>query len=259
MFIAAGIRWFGPVAIFHPNADPKAEEALAEDPSGERIESADGSLSGWIYRCGKEDVPVILYFYGNGETGSRKMRELREDVRQGYFTGFDMAVFDYPGYGGTPGRSTEESVKETAIAAYDRLRQSGNPVFVCGYSIGTGAANYVAANRDAAALALVAPYADGYDLYNNFLPVFRNPFMRGLVSFRMESRVFAENVKVTPLIVASADDRTVPLASSEALADCFDSVDFHRLDGRNHAQPPADGECLRLISDHFREAAGWTK
>ena len=259
LFTAAGIWWFGPVAIFHPNADPAAEAALAEDPAVERILSEGGALSGWRYHCGSGDAPVILYFYGNGETGSRKMCELRDDVRQGYFSGFDLAVFDYPGYGNTPGRPTEDSVRQTALAACDYLLPSGNPVFVCGYSIGTGAANYAAANRDVSALALIAPYADGYDLYNHFLPVFHHPLMRGLVSFKMESRVFAKDVKATPLIVASADDRTVPFASSEALARCYPNALFHRLDGRTHAQLPADGECLRLVSDYFREAAGWTE
>ena len=254
VFTAAGIRWFGPVAIFHPNADASSEAALASMPQVERIEEDGGRLSGWRFRCGESGAPVILFFYGNGETGAAKLRTLCDNVRAGYFAGFDLAVFDYPGYGGVPGRSTEETVKETALAAYDYLRQTDEVICVCGYSIGTGPANYVAANRDVSALALIAPYAEGYDLYNNFLPVFRHPLLRGLVSFRMESRVFAQSVKVTPLIVASADDCTVPLASSETLAGCYPQAVFQRLDGRSHAALPVDPACLGLVSDYFREA-----
>ena len=125
---------------------------------------------------------------------------------------------------------------------------------MCGYSIGTGPANYVAANRETAALALIAPYVDGYDLYNNFLPVFRSPLLRGLVTFKMESCVFAKSVKVTPLVIASADDRTVPLASSESLASSYHNATLQRLDGRSHAGLPADPVCLGMVSDYFREA-----
>ena len=253
-FTAAGIWWFGPVAIFHPNADAASEAALAAMPEVERIETDEGRLTGWRFHCGKSGAPVILFFYGNGETGSVKMRTLCENVRAGYFAGFDLAVFDYPGYGSSPGRPTEATVKDTALAAFDYLHQTGDVVCVCGYSIGTGLANYVAANRDVSALALIAPYADGYDLYNNFLPVFRSPLLRGLVSFRMESRIFAESVNVTPLVIASADDRTVPLAGTETLVECYQNAVFHRLDGRSHAGLPVDPACLGLVSDYFREA-----
>ncbi len=254
LFTVAGIWWFGPVAIFHPNADAASEAALASMPQVERIEEDGGRLSGWRFRCGESGAPVILYFYGNGETGSAKLRALCESVRAGYFAGFDLAVFDYPGYGGAPGRPTEATVKETALAAYDYLRRTDDVIGVCGYSIGTGPANYVAANRETAALALIAPYVDGYDLYNNFLPVFRSPLLRGLVTFKMESCVFAKSVKVTPLVIASADDRTVPLASSESLASSYHNATLQRLDGRSHAGLPADPVCLGMVSDYFREA-----
>ena len=253
LFTAAGVYWFGPVAIFHPRADEAAETALAAQTRVSEIHE-DG-VSGWRYDCGEPGAPVILCFYGNGETASRKMLDFAGYLAQGYFAGFDIAVFDYPGYGHAPGRPTEGSVKTMALAAYDALHREYDSIFVLAYSIGTGAANYVAANRDVASLALMAPYADGYDLFNNLLPVFHGPLLRGLVSFKMESAVFAQKVRVTPLLLASVHDGTVPFESSQRLAGCYESAVFQPVDVADHNGFWQSAECLRLVSDCFKEAA----
>ena len=254
LFFAAGVYWFGPVAIFRPHADAEAERTLAETSSVSYERSEDGSLCGWRYDCGQPDAPVILCFYGNGETASQKMTDFLLYLRQGYFAGFDIAVYDYPGYGHATGRPTEASVTATALAACDRLLANGDTVCVYGYSIGTGPANYVAANRDIAALALMAPYADGYDLFNNFIPVFHSAPMRALVSFKMESCRLAEDVSVKPLILATRNDRTVPFASSERLAGCYEEAELRQVDVSDHWTFWDSAECLQAASDYFREA-----
>ena len=175
-------------------------------------------------------------------------------ARRGYFPGFDLAVFDYPGYGRAPGRPTEPSLLRMALAAFDRLRDRYDTVCVLGYSIGTGPANYVAANRPVAALALMAPYADGYDLYNSALDIFHGPLTRLLVSFKMESRLWARRVTVTPLLLASPRDRTVPFASSQALAECYPRAEFRPVEVADHAAFWQNEECLRLIAAYFTEA-----
>ena len=254
LFVSAGIYWFGPVAIFHPNADAAAEETLSVTPGVRYLEENDGALCGWRYACGLSDAPVILCFYGNGETASRKMVEFLSYISQGYFTGFDIAVFDYPGYGHAPGRPTEASVTAMGLSAYDYLKQSGDSVCVYGYSVGTGPATCVAANREILSLVLMAPYADGYDLFNNFIPVFHSVPMKALVSFKMENCKLAERVTVTPLILATEHDRTIPFASSERLASCFADAIFRKVDVSDHWTFWSNAECLRLSSDHFREA-----
>ena len=254
LFFAAGVYWFGPVAIFHPNANEAAEATLAADPQVSEIGTEDGALCGWRYDCGQPDAPVILCFYGNGETASTRMTGFLSDIRQGYFSGFDIAVFDYPGYGHAKGRPTEASVTAMGLAAYNYLINNGDTVCVLGYSIGTGPANYVAANGDIAALVLMAPYADGYDLFNNFIPIFHSAPMRALVSFKMESCQLAEDVSVKPLILATRNDRTVPFETSERLAGCYEEAELRQVDVSDHWTFWGSTECLQAASDYFREA-----
>lgn len=254
LFIPAGIWWFGPVAIFHPNRDAAAEEMLSvrADVFAD-VSEADG-LYGWRYRCGTANAPVILCFYGNGETASRKMVEFCEYVSKGYFPGCDIAVYDYPGYGSAPGRPTEASVTAMGLAACDRLQQEGRIVYVFGYSVGTGVANCVAANREIGSLVLMAPYADGYDLFDNFIPVFRSDLTRRMISFKMESSAWAAKVKAAPLLLASRSDRTVPFESSQRLSACYVQAELREVDVADHAGFWSSSECLQAASDHFREA-----
>ena len=81
-------------------------------------------------------------------------------------------------------------------------------------------ANYVAGQRNPAGMILMAPYADGYDLYNNKVDIFHGP-MRFLVSFKMPADDFAYNVSVKPLILASKTDEVVPYESSVRLFQAY--------------------------------------
>jgi hypothetical protein len=66
---------------------------------------------------------------------------------------------NYPGYGGSDGPATLAGVHGSALAAYDALAKlaGGKPIFVYGYSLGTAAGLYVAANRPVAGIFLYNP------------------------------------------------------------------------------------------------------
>jgi pimeloyl-ACP methyl ester carboxylesterase len=113
---------------------------------------------------------------------------------------------------------------ETALAAYDyAVALPGvdpERVAAMGYSIGSGCAVYLAANRPVSALILAAPYANGYDLYNNYLPIFKGP-LRALVKHKLPSEDWAQRVSCPTLILASRTDELVPYTSSVALSGRF--------------------------------------
>ena len=107
-------------------------------------------------------------------------------------------------------------------------------IVVIGYSLGTGNAVYLAANRQIAGLILATPYANGYDLYNGLLPIFRGP-LRLLLRQKLPSDDYAPHVNCPVLIIASRNDEAVPFLSSERLAGLFPGdVDFIELDNVLH-------------------------
>jgi uncharacterized protein len=118
------------------------------------IPSADESaVTGW-YAPPAERRPVILYFRGNSQSFSQEHRRYEQFVADGY--GF--LAFDYRGFPGSPGEITEASVLADALAAYDWLSAKGFPILLWGRSLGSGAATYVASQRDGVALLLETPF-----------------------------------------------------------------------------------------------------
>lgn len=71
----------------------------------------------------------------------------------------EYVAVNYPGYGGSTGPASLESVHRVALAVYDEVarRAGGRPVFVSGLSLGTTAALHVAARRPVAGLVLHNP------------------------------------------------------------------------------------------------------
>lgn len=258
-----GVRTIAPFFLFHPNDDPTARAELtrlaAETGNVAAIQTTldDGTaVSGWAAFAEAETAaslndanslsspnsldgaaakrPVVLYFEGNG--GNSAARTLDVVRKPGPLAGFDFVCCDYPGYGESGGEPSERTLKTFGLAAYDATAKAfpGRRIVVFGFSLGTGVASYVASEREVVGLILAAPYADGFDLFNNFAPIFYGP-TRSTVPYRMEAVKFAEKVDVRPLILATRPDALVPFESSERLAKAFPSgVEFVAQDDVEH-------------------------
>lgn len=223
--LALSTRIIAPQMLFHPHGDAVAREKLLADPQVEplNIPTSEGALSGYFLRGTDGPAPLILYFAGNGENAATTVYDLTQSsARRAPFAGCHFAQVDYPGYGLSEGRPSDEALKRTALAAYDMLaaREDVTQVIVLGYSIGTGPANYCASSREVSGLMLMAPYADGVDLFNNVVNLFHGPLAL-LVSYDMSSITFAEKVAVKPLIFATEADALVPYASSLRLSRAY--------------------------------------
>lgn len=218
---AIAIMWYAPSQIFYPNFDEQAYRELSGESHAVAVSipTEQGALSGWLLNNAEGRSPLILYFGGNGENAStRILRLCRNEETRAIFEGYDFAFIDYPKYGQSEGELSEEALFRYALDVYDHFSADHEVagIIPMGYSLGTGLANYVASKRDVAGLILMAPYADFYDMYNSCIDIFYGP-MRLLVTVRMESVRFAEDIRVCPLVFASEADEMVPFASSERL------------------------------------------
>ena len=185
-----------------------------------------------------DTLPLVIYFGGNGEVSYRNLRnhEQRDDWQ--YFAGYHYLFIDYEGYGLNDGKPHYLNMYEQALAVFDYAAAlpyvDNSHIVTMGYSLGTGNAVYLAANRPVAGLILAAPYANGYDLYNNLLPIFKGP-MRLLVKQKLPSDQYAPNVTCPVLVIASRNDEEVPFSSSEQLAELFGGeVEFFSLENTLH-------------------------
>jgi len=204
-----------------------------------------------------DNSPLIIYFGGNGEVSHKRMRSFEENNRWQYFDGYNFIYIDYEGYGLNDGQTSYLNMYEESLAVYDWCASQPfadkTQIVSMGYSIGTGSAVYLAANRPTVGLIIAAPYANGYDLYNAMLPIFKGP-LRLLVRQKFKSDEYARDVTCPVMIIASRADETVPYSSSKRLSEQFPgNVDFFTLENEGHNGVFTE-ETYKKISAFLKEA-----
>ena len=156
--------------------------------------------------------PVILYFHGNGDFLAGFFGRFRDVIADG--TG--VVALSYRGYAGSSGQPSEHGLLQDAAAAYafTTARYSADSIVVWGFSLGTGVAVALAADRPVGRVILEAPYTSIADVAASafwFAPV--RLLMRD--QFRSDERI--ARVKVPLLVMHGALDPTIPVAFGERL------------------------------------------
>ncbi len=121
------------------------------------VTTPDGvTLRGWFYPA-PTPGPTILYFYGNG--GSLDESALRAGWLASL--GYNVALFDYRGYGYSEGTPHLTTIAIDSVSLYDFVSKmvGGESMFVYGWSLGTTFAVRLAVSRPVRALILQAPPA----------------------------------------------------------------------------------------------------
>jgi len=104
-----------------------------------------------------DDVEAyVLEFCGNATRAEQITQYVADRWRR---FPVDVWVMNYPGYGGSAGSARLGDFPPAALATYDALRRRAGdkPIFLCGNSLGTTSALYLAANRPTAGLILQNP------------------------------------------------------------------------------------------------------
>ena len=180
----------------------------------------------------QEGETAVLFFMGNG--GALAYFTYTLDAHLG--AGRTVAAMEYPGGGGIPGKPSEVRLKADALAAYDwlDLRHDG-PIVVHGYSMGTGLAQYVAAERPVAAIILDAPYVKMCELMAraSWLPACIMPGIQ-----RWNSAALVPQLSAPVLIQHGTADQLIPIRDGHRLAgllrDAGLDVTFHAVPGATH-------------------------
>ena len=156
---------------------------------------------------------ALLYFGGNAENVGLSLPSLASTFP-------DRALFlmDYRGYGGSSGNPSEEALQRDALALFDRVRTEHSDIAVVGRSLGTGIAVWTASQRPVTAMVLVTPYNSIEELAEQRFPYVP---IRWLLLDKFESWRHARTVRAPTLLLAAANDQTIPPASAEKLFTAF--------------------------------------
>lgn len=99
---------------------------------------------------------IVLYFHGNRENINRYAPYAKNFTRNNY----EVWMMDYPGFGLSTGKRTENSLYEDALLFYKMAisKTAADSIIIYGKSIGTGIAAQLASVRDCKKLILETPY-----------------------------------------------------------------------------------------------------
>ncbi|MGJ4940514.1 alpha/beta hydrolase [Bradyrhizobium sp. HKCCYLS1011] len=183
---------------------PQAEEHVLTSADGEKVIV-------WHVpaRAGRK---VVLYFPGNGDFLAGVVPRLKALTADG--TG--LVALSYRGYAGSSGSPSEHGLLLDANAAYafTAERYAADRIVIWGFSLGTGVATAIAADKPIAKLILEAPYASTVEVASAMFP-FAPVSLLMLDQFRSDLRI--ARVKVPLLIMHGEKDPAISIRFGERL------------------------------------------
>jgi fermentation-respiration switch protein FrsA (DUF1100 family) len=177
--------------------------------------TADGlTLGGWFVPAAGETAGAVLVF--NGNAGNRSFRAPLAAALSD--RGLAVLLFDYRGYGGNPGRPSEQGLLADgrAARAYLESREDVDPERVAffGESLGAAVALAVAVEQPPAALILRSPFSSLAAIGHVHYPLLP---VKLLLSDRYPSIERVDKLDCPLLVVAGESDDIVPISQSRQL------------------------------------------
>lgn len=185
-----------------------------------------------LYLEPKDSHWTIVTFHGNGQ----QLGDMLGWVSQLSRRGFGALLVEYPGYGLSASRHTdEEAIYEDAVVALRHLtelnRGTESRVMLLGESLGTGVAVEMASRGFGEQVVLLSPYTSIPELAELHAPWL--PFPR-LLANQFDSTSKAPGVKQPVLAIHGTDDSLIPASMGQRLVGRFPRAELVLWQGTGH-------------------------
>lgn len=179
---------------------------------------------------------ALLYCHGNAGNLSHRggsIVKLREILHA------SVLIFDYPGYGKSDGRPTEQGCYQAGEAAYNWLTKennvAGRDILLFGGSLGGGVAVDLATRKPCRALILAKTFTSAPEVGASIFPWIP---VRWLMRNRFDNLAKIPHCHVPVFITHGDADNLVPFAHSQLLyAAANEPKGFHLLRSHGHNDP----------------------
>jgi uncharacterized protein len=242
--ICAGVYFFQEKLLFFPQRLPADYRYHFDSPFEEiNIKSASGNYLNALYFPADSVQGLVIYFHGNAGSLDSWGTVSADFLRNNY----SFLIADYPGYGKSTGKISEENLYKDAQAVYDfgKMKFDEEKIIVYGRSIGTGVAARLASENNPQKLLLEAPYFSMADLSSKlypFLPSF-------LLRYPLRTDLYVTKVNCDVVIFHGSEDEVIYTGSSFKLKSHFKSADkLFIIAGGHHNDLKHFQEYQRLLS-----------
>lgn len=127
--------------------------AFLTTPAGEQI--------AMLHLSGAAGMPTLLYSHGNAED----LGQAQDLYAAWHDQGFGVLAYDYPGYGQSSGKPSEDSCERAIQAAWDHLRASGveaKSIVLVTRSVGCGPGVWLASHEQPGGMVLISPFTSTF-------------------------------------------------------------------------------------------------
>ena len=221
----------------------KAASAWEPPPTPEitdvELTCADGTcVHGWWLPC-RDAKSALLYLHGNAGNLSwrgNSIVKLRDRL------GVSVLIVDYPGYGKSQGRPSEQGCYHAADAAYawlvDEQKLAPKNLLIYGGSLGGGVAVDLASRHDHRALVLVKTFTSAPDVGGQLFPWLP---VRWIMRNRFPSVEKIERCRRPVFITHGDADEMVPFTLGKKLFEAaHEPKQFQLMPGARHNDPLPD-------------------
>jgi uncharacterized protein len=173
---------------------------------------------------------VVLYFHGNRDNINRYAKYAVNFTKHGY----DVWITDYPGYGKTTGKFTEENLYMQAKEVYKLANSTfgQNSIIVYGKSLGSGIASYLVSKKPCRRLILETPYYSMPDLLGNYAPFYPTTAMS---HFALPTGEYLKELNIPVTIFHGNEDWIIPYRCAAKLKQFLKPGDeFITIDKGSH-------------------------
>jgi len=205
-----------PAPVVSPATGRSDVEIVALGPDG---------VEAWYLPAQTVDgsAPAIVFTHGNGELIDYWLEPFSNLPEWG----IGVLLVEYPGYGRSGGKPSEESIARTMAAAFDHLAArpdvAADRIIAWGRSLGGAAACALADQRDIAGLILESTFTGVRPLARRFGligPLVRDPF---------DNLAIVEMFEGPVLVLHGEHDSIIPVEHGRQLARAAPAAELHVL------------------------------
>lgn len=221
--------------MFHPEKLSRSFEFRYDHPFNEvMIQTKCGNEIDGLYFSTPDADKVVFYLKGN----TRSIKGWSKFSHDFLSKGCDFFIVDYPGFGKSRGRITEENIYDCCREAYAWLKEHhpDKKIILYGRSLGAGFAAYIASECDPDLLILDSPYISMGRLvtyYTRIIPV------KLFLKFRIPVHEFIQKCTCPVKILHGSKDWIIPYRySKEIVALKPDQVELFTIENGSHNNLP---------------------
>lgn len=152
---------------------------------------------------------IVIYFHGNRDNINRYFPNIKTFIEKGY----DVWMFDYPGFGKSRGALTEDNIYKHASQVCKRILavSDSTAIIMYGKSLGTGIASYCAKFYKPSLLILETPYYSIESVFKYYAPIYPVSLM---CNFIFPTHQFLRDVKCKIVAFHGTDDGVIPYSNA---------------------------------------------